>query len=71
MKTSMKSSKGGAPAEDIAIMRRTVGPKMAVRASGGVRSYEDAVTMIRVGATRIGASAGVAIVWGNGGSGNH
>lgn len=71
VKTSTGFSKGGATAHDIALMRRTVGPKMGVKASGGVRSYEDAVTMIRAGATRIGASAGIAIVRGDGGSGDY
>ena len=48
--------------EDIALMRKTVGTEMGVKASGGVRTYEDAVTMIESGATRIGASASIAIV---------
>ena len=43
-------------------MRRVVGPDVGVKASGGVRSYEDAQAMVKAGATRIGASAGVAIV---------
>ena len=47
---------GGATAEDIALMRRTVGPEMGVKASGGVRSREDAEKMVVAGATRIGAS---------------
>ena len=45
-------------------MRATVGPEMGVKASGGVRSYEDAIAMIEAGATRIGASSGIAIVEG-------
>ena len=50
--------------EDIQLMRRIVGPKMGVKASGGVRTYADAVKMIEAGATRIGASASIAIVTG-------
>ena len=56
-------------AEDIALMRRTVGPRMGVKASGGVRSLADARKMIEHGATRIGTSSGVAIVTGGTGSG--
>ncbi|RMH00390.1 MAG: deoxyribose-phosphate aldolase [Chloroflexi bacterium] len=62
VKTSTGFGPGGATAEDIALMRRVVGPSMGVKASGGVRSYSDAQAMIAAGATRIGASAGVAIV---------
>ena len=47
-------------------MRRVVGPAMGVKAAGGVRSYEDAENMIKAGATRIGASAGVKIIQGPG-----
>lgn len=64
VKTSTGFSGGGATVEDIALMRKTVGPKMGVKASGGVRTYQDAVSMIQAGATRIGASAGVKIVQG-------
>lgn len=62
VKTSTGFSKGGAKAEDIALMRRTVGPEMGVKASGGIRDYEAAKKMVNAGATRIGASAGIAIV---------
>jgi deoxyribose-phosphate aldolase len=62
VKTSTGFSGGGATMRDVAIMRATVGPAMGVKASGGVRNYADAVGMIEAGATRIGASAGVAIV---------
>ncbi|MGY3724325.1 deoxyribose-phosphate aldolase [Granulicatella balaenopterae] len=62
VKTSTGFSTGGATVEDIALMRKTVGPDMGVKASGGVRSYEDAMAMIEAGATRLGASSGVAIV---------
>lgn len=64
VKTSTGFSKGGATAADIALMRRAVGQEMGVKASGGIRSAEDAETMIAHGATRIGASASVAIVKG-------
>lgn len=62
VKTSTGFSTGGATKEDIALMRKVVGPTIGVKASGGVRSLEDAETMIEAGATRIGASSGVAIV---------
>ncbi len=62
VKTSTGFSTGGATKQDIALMRKTVGEKIGVKASGGVRTYEDAVTMIESGATRIGASASIAIV---------
>jgi len=62
VKTSTGFASGGATAEDIALMRRVVGPEMGVKASGGIRTYEDAAKMIEAGASRIGASASVAIV---------
>ncbi|MCX7023299.1 MAG: deoxyribose-phosphate aldolase [Spirochaetes bacterium] len=68
VKTSTGFSKSGATVADITLMRRTVGPKMGVKASGGVKSFEDAVQMIRAGATRLGTSSGVAIVSGQAGS---
>jgi len=49
-------------------MRKTVGPQLGVKASGGVRTYEDAIAMIEAGATRIGASSGIAIVEGSHGA---
>ena len=61
VKTSTGFSTGGATKEDIKLMRETVGPNMGVKASGGIRSNEDAMTMIENGATRIGASASIAI----------
>jgi deoxyribose-phosphate aldolase len=64
VKTSTGFSKGGATARDIALMRRVVGPGMGIKASGGVRTFEDAKQMIESGATRIGASASVKIVTG-------
>lgn len=62
VKTSTGFSTGGATAEDVALMRHTVGPFMGIKAAGGVRSKEDLDKMVRAGATRIGASAGVRIV---------
>ncbi len=62
VKTSTGFAKGGATPEDIALMRRVVGPEMGVKASGGVRDYEQVKAMQAAGATRIGASAGVKIV---------
>ena len=64
VKTSTGFSKGGATAADIALMRRAVGAGMGVKASGGIRSLADAETMIAHGATRLGASASVAILKG-------
>jgi len=64
VKTSTGFSKAGATVEDVALMRHTVGPLMGVKAAGGVRSKEDLDKMVRAGATRIGASAGVRIVKG-------
>jgi deoxyribose-phosphate aldolase len=53
-----------ATVHDVALMRKVVGPEMGVKAAGGVRTYEDAENMIKAGATRIGASAGVKIIQG-------
>ncbi|MFQ5570203.1 MAG: deoxyribose-phosphate aldolase [Rhodothermales bacterium] len=64
VKTSTGFSRGGATAADVALMRRVVGEEMGVKASGGVRTLEDAQTMVAHGATRIGASASVAILKG-------
>lgn len=64
VKTSTGFSGGGATAEDIALMRRIVGDALGVKASGGVRDYEGALNMVNAGASRIGASASVAIVQG-------
>ncbi|MFZ7946438.1 MULTISPECIES: deoxyribose-phosphate aldolase [Bacillaceae] len=61
VKTSTGFSTGGATVEDIRLMRQTVGPEIGVKASGGVRSREDALAMAEAGATRIGASSGVSI----------
>ncbi|MHC6175810.1 deoxyribose-phosphate aldolase [Glutamicibacter sp. X7] len=70
VKTSTGFSTGGATVEDVALMRRTVGEELGVKASGGVRSAETARAMIAAGATRLGSSSGVAILEGEqGGSG--
>ena len=62
VKTSTGFSTGGATTHDIALMRKTVGPEMGVKASGGIRDYAMAMAMIEAGANRIGASAGIEIV---------
>ncbi|RNB86889.1 deoxyribose-phosphate aldolase [Brevibacillus fluminis] len=64
VKTSTGFSTGGATVEDVALMRKTVGQKTGVKASGGVRSLEDALAMVEAGANRIGASSGVSIMKG-------
>jgi len=62
VKTSTGFSSGGATAEDVSLMRFVVGEDLGVKASGGIRNREDAMTMIKAGASRLGASAGVSIV---------
>ena len=62
IKTSTGFSTGGATAHDVALMRQTVGDGLGVKASGGIRTLEDALTMIEAGASRLGASAGVKII---------
>ena len=62
VKTSTGFSTGGATVEDVALMRKTVGAAMGVKASGGIHSREEALAMIEAGATRIGASATAAIL---------
>jgi deoxyribose-phosphate aldolase len=64
VKTSTGFGPGGATAEDVALMRRVVGPNIGVKAAGGIRTTEDARRMIAAGASRIGASASVKIVGG-------
>lgn len=68
VKTSTGFSSGGATVEDIALMRKTVGPDMGVKASGGIRDFETAKAMIDAGATRLGVSAGIAIIKGGKGT---
>ncbi len=62
VKTSTGFGPGGATPEDVALMRRVVGPTMGVKAAGGIRTFEDAQKMIAAGASRIGASASVRII---------
>jgi len=62
VKTSTGFSTAGATVADVALMRKTVGAKMGVKASGGIRALEDLVKMVEAGASRIGTSHGVAIV---------
>ncbi len=64
VKTSTGFSTGGATVEDIKLMRAVVGPEKGVKASGGVRSFEDMKQLMDAGATRIGASSGVQIMQG-------
>lgn len=64
VKTSTGFSTGGATAADVALMRKTVGPEIGVKASGGIHTRADALAMAEAGASRIGASASVAIVGG-------
>lgn len=64
VKTSTGFSTGGATIDDVRLMRETVGPEMGVKAAGGIHNYDEAVAMIEVCATRIGASRGVTIVGG-------
>ena len=69
VKTSTGFSTGGATEADVALMRRTVGSSLGVKASGGIRTYEAALQMVRAGATRLGLSASLAVVRGSAGSG--
>ena len=62
VKTSTGFGPGGATVRDVKLMRKAVGPKMGVKAAGGIRTREDALAMITAGATRLGCSAGVSIV---------
>ncbi len=62
VKTSTGFSTGGTTMEDVALMRSVVGDKLGVKASGGIRTYADAIHAVEAGATRIGASAGITIV---------
>lgn len=64
VKTSTGFGPGGATAEDVALMRKVVGPSLGVKASGGIRTFADAQKMIAAGASRIGASASVKIIQG-------
>lgn len=71
VKTSTGFSTGGATVADVALMRKTVGPDMGVKAAGGARSYADALAFVEAGATRIGTSSGVAILNGEVANGDY
>ena len=62
VKTSTGFGKGGATVADVKLMRKSVGPKMGVKAAGGIRDRKTALAMIRAGATRLGCSCGLALV---------
>lgn len=62
VKTSTGFSTGGATVHDVALMRKTVGPDMGVKASGGVRTHDDLLAMVEAGANRIGTSSGPKII---------
>lgn len=62
VKTSTGFGTGGATVADVALMRKTVGPAIGVKASGGIRDLDSALALIQAGATRIGTSSGIAIV---------
>jgi len=64
VKTSTGFAASGATPQDVALMRRTVGPDLGIKAAGGIRSYQDALAMIQAGATRLGTSSSVAILSG-------
>ena len=65
VKTSTGTGHGGATVEDVKLMRSVVGDRMGVKASGGIRTYEQALALVEAGADRIGTSAGVQIVQGS------
>lgn len=71
VKTSTGFSTGGATVEDVALMRKTVGPNVGVKASGGIRNADDLLAMEKAGANRIGASAGVQIINGETSTSNY
>ncbi|WEG11033.1 deoxyribose-phosphate aldolase [Pullulanibacillus sp. KACC 23026] len=71
VKTSTGFSTGGATVEDVKLMRKTVGPEIGVKASGGVRSLADAEAVVNAGANRIGASSGVKIMNGQASSSSY
>lgn len=62
VKTSTGFSGGGATVHDVALMRRTVGPDLGVKAAGGIHTHEEAEQLVAAGATRLGASAGIKII---------
>jgi len=62
VKTSTGFSSGGATIDDVALIRRTIGPKLGVKASGGIRTAEDALKMLSAGANRLGTSKSIEII---------
>jgi len=62
VKTSTGFSTAGATVYDVALIRKTVGPTMGIKAAGGIRTFEDALKMIKAGASRLGCSASVKMV---------
>jgi len=71
VKTSTGFSGSGATVEDIALMRRIVGPSIGVKASGGIRTFDQAVALIRAGANRLGCGSSVAVITGTSAHGNY
>lgn len=71
VKTSTGFAGSGATVEDIALMRRIVGPDMGVKASGGIRTFDQAIALINAGANRLGCGASVAVITGVGSQGNY
>ncbi|NVO20542.1 MAG: deoxyribose-phosphate aldolase [Bacteroidetes bacterium] len=71
VKTSTGFSGSGATVEDIALMRRVVGPSMGVKASGGIRNFEQAVALINAGANRLGCGSSIAVITGAESKGNY
>lgn len=71
VKTSTGFSSGGATVEDVNLMRRTVGPEMGVKASGGIRTWDAAVSMIRAGANRLGIGSSIKVMTGGVAEGNY
>jgi deoxyribose-phosphate aldolase len=71
VKTSTGFAGSGATVEDIALMRRIVGPAMGVKASGGIRTFDQAIALINAGANRLGCGASVGVITGSGSQGNY
>jgi deoxyribose-phosphate aldolase len=71
VKTSTGFSGSGATVHDVALMRRIVGPKMGVKASGGIRNFDQAVALISAGANRLGCGASVDVITGAESKGNY
>ncbi len=71
VKTSTGFAGSGATVQDIALMRRIVGPKMGVKASGGIKTFDQAIALINAGASRLGCGASVAVITGTEAKGNY